>query len=147
MSKLKLYQFYKEIPVNTVRKSFQQFVLPTEVVLRSLTPPIPRFARAYDCDLFAPFDVPQENGQRLLYTAQEMQAAFPERYNRSGLYGMSVPVVLMELYENSGDDGHTDMELRGWTLVLKGEIPADFYTANNWNEPLRQKLQPEPYSH
>ena len=137
MSRFKLYVLYKEIPINPVRLRFNQFVLPTEVVLRSMTPPMPDIARAYNCNLYVPIDASGQPTERNLYTHAEMREKFPGRQP----YDTSTPVFMIELYENWGDDGHTDYELSHWTFVMQSEMTTDFYTTRDmWKHPLHMKL-------
>jgi hypothetical protein len=50
---MKLYEIYAAPPMDFLRMRFEQIILPTEVVLRNLTPPLPLFARVYDTQFWA----------------------------------------------------------------------------------------------
>jgi hypothetical protein len=137
-----LYELYQEPPINFLRVRFEQIVLPTEIVLRNLTPPLPRLARVYETKfwierkaegspvrLIADADI-----RRLIRHDDKTWWETKENYEQ---------VKLLEYYENSGDDGHMDMEMRGWVFVRESDAYSTVYT--DWNNYLSRHFIHPPY--
>ena len=130
----KLNAIVKEVPCHMFlgRRSFRQIPLPTEIVLKDNTIPVQRYARAYRTEFYVPFETQD------IVTNQEAADIDKKSENPRGVMSIVVPVLLLEYFEDYGDDGHVDFIMKGWLFVREPELTSTFYT--QWDNPLHKKL-------
>jgi hypothetical protein len=96
---------------------FEQFIVPTEFVIRSLEPQLPLVARAYYIELYSR----RECDEVITYDQlKNLVPNFTESRCANHLY-------LLEVFEDHGDDGHVDYTLSGYMLVKDKDIEISPY--------------------
>lgn len=128
---MKLYTFYETLPnTDLILRPFQQLPLPTEVVIREVGIQTPEFARAYYSDLYA-LKSSCEKGSSL-FTYDQVRNHY-EKVLGEKFPGTSslARVVLLEWWDDRGDDGHTDYYMYGWVTALVDDVPETFYVDGN----------------
>lgn len=103
---------------NWLRCRSFEFYLPTEVVVREPQIVVPRVGRYYELDLYV-------RGDRLL-TYEELRE-LPDFQGTT----KEIVVFLYEIWDNDGDDGHTEFRLRCW-MLHPGKYSGD--PCNMYNE-------------
>ena len=119
---------YEEAPQQFLRNTCRQILVPTEVVIRDIFKPIQvYYSRAYWTHLFFAYDglVPDEEQPVDQIRLQEAVERAGQKFR--GTYTHAEPVYLLEVFEDWGDDGHTQYRLVGWALVKQSDLKADLY--------------------
>ena len=99
----------RDVPPEILMLNFVQIPVPTEVVIKEPTLVAPVYRRQYDVGLYFVFDK--------VVNYQELMAAVKatgEEFHGTCNY---TPIVLEEVFEDCGDDGHTDFRMRGWAYL------------------------------
>ena len=96
---------------------FKQVPIPTTILIKSAGFNVPDMLRVYDCRLS------YYNGK--IVDRKELVDAVKESGEEwSGFYDHPT-VVLKEVWEDNGDDGHIDNQIVGWKFEV---LDGDFYS-------------------
>lgn len=112
-----------------LRCAAQQHPLPTQMVVRQPGFFVPSMAREYRTDLYA---VRGPRGQSLMLSWNEAMAS-AMRVHGTDAYDVwrskCKQVVLLEVWENVGEDGHIEQGLVGFVFAIAEEFAAALETS------------------
>jgi len=124
---MKLYKVTTETP-DLLGMHYQEVPLPTEVVVTEAKVVVPRMARVYQPDLYL------VDGEAVDY--QELV-----RLRGSDFHGTAheESVLLWEVHQDNGDDGHWDYRHEGWVYLPTSALDPSkgypsYFTGVGWPE-------------
>lgn len=99
---------------------FQTFFLPTEFVMREPGFVTPTQGRIYSTDIF----VSSLTGKETLYDRNTLYDYGRKARGKDfhGVWDIGEEVFMVEHYEDHGDDGHVEMQLRGYVFVRQSDL-------------------------
>jgi hypothetical protein len=113
---MNLYTLLKDVPSLMFRQQYTELPLPTELVVTQPGFIVPRLARVYFTDLYLYEDS--------VVTYRELQQQKGAAFHGTAY---EVGVFLWEVFEDYGDDGHTDYRLMGWVLLPSTALAPTAY--------------------
>jgi hypothetical protein len=116
----------------------QQFALPTEFVLWQAQVAIPMMARAYHTSWYA-YRGCVVTHSWLIHLCEVLGRRF------EGTSRLAERVVVVEVWDNHGDDGHVENHLVGFRFVPEGALTIlqyNWHTGNPVGPPEAMKWQP-----